>query len=279
MAQTSVQYTPVQVLQAARRAEAEGKMDYALQFYRHIVEHHGTSVEAQEAREGLFRIAEWRWGEARIARRQEATASNGFGGQGGHAAQAGHQGNNQGGHQGSHQGHQGGHQGSHQGHQGGHQGGHGGPRQAAAASAQAAQQQAYAPEPADQSTPMTGGVTKLPQIIAREAAAKAAEANNVEEHVPFKARYRAATFAAQLVSGCGWASALGGLLVVALAFADIAADVSAVALLGLPLGVVLGIPATVIGLVLIVTGSLAIAVFDNTNATLEHLSTRRRRAG
>ena len=67
MVQTSMQYTPVQVLQAARRAEAEGKMDYALQFYRHLVEQHGTTPEAQEAREGLFRIAEWRWGEARIA--------------------------------------------------------------------------------------------------------------------------------------------------------------------------------------------------------------------
>ena len=60
MVQTSVQFTPVQVLQAARRAEAEGKMDYALQFYRHLVEQHGTTPEAQEAREGLFRIAEWR---------------------------------------------------------------------------------------------------------------------------------------------------------------------------------------------------------------------------
>src|ERR1700704_5459754 len=79
MAQASVQYTQVQVLQAARRAEAEGKMDYALQFYRHIVEHHGTSVEAQEAREGLFRIAEWRWGEARVARRQEAGGGNSAG--------------------------------------------------------------------------------------------------------------------------------------------------------------------------------------------------------
>jgi hypothetical protein len=76
MAQASLQYTPVQVLQAARRAEAEGKMDYALQFYRHLVEQHSSSVEAQEAREGLFRIAEWRWGEARVARRQEA-ANNG----------------------------------------------------------------------------------------------------------------------------------------------------------------------------------------------------------
>jgi hypothetical protein len=63
MGQMSVQYTPVQVLQAARRAEAEGKMDYALQFYRHLVENHGQTGEAQEAREGLFRIAEWRWGD------------------------------------------------------------------------------------------------------------------------------------------------------------------------------------------------------------------------
>ena len=74
MVQTSVQFTPVQVLQAAKRAEAEGKMDYALQFYRHLVEQHGTTAEAQDAREGLFRIAEWRWGEARVARTREAGA-------------------------------------------------------------------------------------------------------------------------------------------------------------------------------------------------------------
>jgi len=79
MVQTSVQFTPVQVLQAARRAEAEGKMDYALQFYRHLVEQHGTTAEAQEAREGLFRIAEWRWGEARVARNREAGIAAGGG--------------------------------------------------------------------------------------------------------------------------------------------------------------------------------------------------------
>src|SRR4029079_864351 len=47
-------------------------MDYALQFYRHLVEQHGTTAEAQEAREGLFRIAEWRWGAARVARTRES---------------------------------------------------------------------------------------------------------------------------------------------------------------------------------------------------------------
>jgi hypothetical protein len=89
MGQMSVQYTPVQVLQAARRAEAEGKMDYALQFYRHLVEHHGMTAEAQEAREGLFRIAEWRWGEARVtSRRQEA--ANGAPSHNAYAASAQH---------------------------------------------------------------------------------------------------------------------------------------------------------------------------------------------
>ncbi len=245
MAQTQVQYTPVQVLQAARRAEAEGKMDYALQFYRHIVEHHGTAIEAQEAREGLFRIAEWRWGEARIARRQEAATANGYSGQPQQQQQQPQQ-----------------------------------PQQQRTSPASVAtanpQQQSYTPEPADAAVPMTGA-TRMPQIIAREAAAQAAEGNDAP--VAYKARYRAARFIALLLSGCGWASVLGGVAVALLAFADATADISAAVLLGLPLGVVLGVPAAVIGLVLIVTGYLAVAVFESTNATLEQLSMRRRRAG
>jgi hypothetical protein len=248
MAQTQVQYTPVQVLQAARRAEAEGKMDYALQFYRHIVEHHGTAIEAQEAREGLFRIAEWRWGEARIARRQEAAVANGYSGQGGQSVQSVQSGQPQQQRE----------------------------RVAVTPAATSAQQQSYTPEPADSAVPMTGA-TRMPQIIAREAAAQAAEGN--EAPVAYKARYRVARFMALLLSGCGWASVLGGVAVALLAFADATADVSAVALLGLPLGIVLGVPAAVIGLVLIVTGYLAVAVFESTNATLEQLSMRRRRAG
>ena len=47
---TPPQFTPAQILDAARRAEAEGKLEYAMQFYRHIVEHHGAAGEAYEAR-------------------------------------------------------------------------------------------------------------------------------------------------------------------------------------------------------------------------------------
>jgi hypothetical protein len=211
MGQMSVQYTPVQVLQAARRAEAEGKMDYALQFYRHLVEHHGMTAEAQEAREGLFRIAEWRWGEARVTRRQEPNAPP-----------------------------------SH-------------------ASYGASAQHDYPPEPPQH----------LPQVIAREAARAAAASLGQ----PYKARYRSATIVASLVSGVGWASVLAGVLVTLLAAGGLIGEMSAGGLLGLPVGVVVGVPAAVIGLVLIVTGQLATAVFESANATLELLAQGRGRVG
>ncbi len=206
MGQMSVQYTPVQVLQAARRAEAEGKMDYALQFYRHLVEHHGMTAEAQEAREGLFRIAEWRWGEARVTRREAAN----------------------------------------------------GPPSHAAYSAPGPQQ--------DYSGSEHPG--PLPQVIAREAARAAGAA--VAQ--PYRSRYRGATIVASLLTGVGWAVVAGGMLIALLAAGGFVADVSAGGLLGLPVGVLLGIPTAVIGLVLVVAGQLATAIFESTNATLELLA-------
>lgn len=56
MAQGTPQFSPAQVLEAGRRAEAEGKFDYAVQFYRHLVTHFASSPEAGAAREGLDRI-------------------------------------------------------------------------------------------------------------------------------------------------------------------------------------------------------------------------------
>jgi len=222
----SVQYTPVQVLQAARRAEAEGKMDYALQFYRHLVEHHGMTAEAQEAREGLFRIAEWRWGEARVTRRPEA-------------GNAPPQRNDAQRHDPQRQDAQ-------------RQDAYG----AAAAAQQHAHHQDYASEPPQH----------LPQVIAREAAKAAGMAGE-----PYRARYRGATMVANLVSAVGWTAVLTGVIVAVLAVGGFVADVSAGGLLGLPVGVLLGVPAAVIGLVLVVTGQLATAVFESANATLELL--------
>jgi hypothetical protein len=220
MMHTSVQYTPLQVLQAARRAEAEGKMDYALQFYRHIVENHGSTPEALESREGLMRIAEWRWSETRGSQRRQDYAG-----------------------------------------------------------AQPSQQR-YAPPPSERpdayaDTEAAAGSGRLPQIIAREAA-KAAEGAAPAAIAP---RYRLAKITAQLVSGVGWASVVAGLAAAIVAAAGMVAEFAAAGLLGLPVGVLLGMPTAVFGLVLVLTGHLATAVFEGANATLELLSIERGRAG
>ena len=56
MVHTSPQFTPPQLLEAGHRAEAEGKLDLAAQFYRHLTEHYVYTPEAAEARNGLGRI-------------------------------------------------------------------------------------------------------------------------------------------------------------------------------------------------------------------------------
>lgn len=65
MESTSPHYTPVQVLQAGRRAEAGGRPDYAIQFYRHLVTHHPASPEGLEARGSLDRLTDFSRSEAR----------------------------------------------------------------------------------------------------------------------------------------------------------------------------------------------------------------------
>ena len=57
MAQGSQQFSSAKVLQAAQQAEASGNLDYAIQFYSHISDHHPASPEAPAAREGLARLA------------------------------------------------------------------------------------------------------------------------------------------------------------------------------------------------------------------------------
>lgn len=56
MPQASLQFTPRQLLDAGRRAEAEGKPDLAQQFYGHLSDHYGHTPEAAEGRHSLARI-------------------------------------------------------------------------------------------------------------------------------------------------------------------------------------------------------------------------------
>jgi hypothetical protein len=56
MVQGASQFTPRQLLEAGRRAEAEGKLDLAQQFYGHLSDRYGHTSEATEGRNGLVRI-------------------------------------------------------------------------------------------------------------------------------------------------------------------------------------------------------------------------------
>jgi hypothetical protein len=56
MLQAAPQFSPHQLIDAGRRAEAEGQLDYAAQFYRHLADHYPYTAEAAEARNALGRI-------------------------------------------------------------------------------------------------------------------------------------------------------------------------------------------------------------------------------
>ena len=57
MAQATQNYTAAQILEAGRRAEAEGRIDHAVQFYRHLTDHMGFTSEAATADQSLQRLA------------------------------------------------------------------------------------------------------------------------------------------------------------------------------------------------------------------------------
>lgn len=54
--QPAAQFTPEQLIVAGRRAESQGQVAYALQFYRYLAEKYPNTAEAFEARDALFRL-------------------------------------------------------------------------------------------------------------------------------------------------------------------------------------------------------------------------------
>jgi len=52
----SPQFTPAQLIDSGRRAEAEGRLDLASRFYGHLTEHFADAPEAAEAHGSLGRI-------------------------------------------------------------------------------------------------------------------------------------------------------------------------------------------------------------------------------
>jgi hypothetical protein len=67
MVAASPQFTPGQLIESGRRAETEGRLDLAVQFYRHLTEHFAGAAEAAEAHGALGRIGIWQSeGEATV---------------------------------------------------------------------------------------------------------------------------------------------------------------------------------------------------------------------
>jgi hypothetical protein len=237
---SSPQFTPAQVLNAARRAEAEGKLDYAAQFYRHIVDYYAATPEAQDAREGLGRL-EWRRKEPPAARpRPMAPApppplSSLNGGSGAaRAPLALHAPREEGGY----------------------------PRPAGFG------------EPGGSRGP--GAPSRLPQAVG-DTLAPSDQAEEPVDDLPDAGGYRTGRIMAAMIAVMGWAALLGGVMVFVLAFTIAPASLSA-PVLGLPLGFLVGIALIVGGIVLVLAGQLAHAVFDNASAVRHLLAIEKAKA-
>ena len=56
MAQAQQQFTPKQILEAGQRAVAEGRTDYARQFFQHLIDHYADTAEAASARNEVLSL-------------------------------------------------------------------------------------------------------------------------------------------------------------------------------------------------------------------------------
>jgi hypothetical protein len=66
MLQATPQFTPQQLLDAGRRAEAEGRHDLAAKFYRQLADYYAYTAEAAEARSALARLGGAVWQPASV---------------------------------------------------------------------------------------------------------------------------------------------------------------------------------------------------------------------
>jgi hypothetical protein len=228
---SSPQFTPAQVLNAARRAEAEGKLDYAAQFYRHIVDYFGASPEAQDAREGLGRI-EWRRQEP-VMRPRPAAAPPSLNGANG-------------------------------------------PARAPLAMHRPRDEHGYARPPAPGETggpPAAVSAARLPQVAPGAMEPEPAVADDPSD----AGAYRTGRLMAGVIAVIGWTALLSGVFVLVLTFTMAPASLL-VPMLGLPAGLLAGVALLVGGVVFVLAGQLALAVFDNAGAVRHLLAIEKTKA-
>lgn len=139
----------------------------------------------------------------------------------------------------------------------------------AAASAARLSAEAHAPHAHGED----GEPMRLPEVVARRAR-ELAEAEIADR---FEPRYRVARLIAVVFTWLGWFVAAGGTALVMLAFVGIPAAAAA-PVFGVAGGFVIGAGTLVSGLVLVLGGQVALAIFDNADAMREVKAIMRVRA-
>lgn len=256
----SQSYSPAQLLAIGQRAEAEGKFDYATQFYSHLADHYRNTPEAHEALYGLQRIERYVQAQAaqthnpqpQAPRRdaspsyplQQRQPSSQTGGRGAaRTAQPGPR--------------------------------HEWPQAAQperpnlAGNIASARSSLPAPVHDDE----LEDDARLPRLVAR------AGRSDEDEYAHGVPEYRIGRFMAVVLAAVGWFLLVVGLVVLLAGLAGVPASFSAAGLLGLLLGVELGLGAIVTGVILLFVSQLGRAVFDSASAARELVEMERTKSG
>lgn len=252
-------YSPTQLLAIGQRAEAEGKFDYATQFYSHLAEHYRNTAEAHEALYGLQRIERYLQAQAAQARnpqpqpsrrdasqtfpQQQRQPSSQTGGRGAtRTAQSGPR---------------------HEWPQTAQQ------ERANLANTTVARSSLPAPVRDDEEEEDT----RLPRLVAR------AGMPDDDEYAHGVPEYRIGRFMSVVLAAIGWILLVVGLVVLLAGLAGVPASFSAAGLVGLPLGVELGLGAIAAGVMLLFVSQLGRAVFDTAGAARELVEIERAKSG
>jgi hypothetical protein len=273
----SPQYTPAQILEMGHRAEHEGNLEYATQFYSYIADNLAGAPEAVDARLALERLSHSRqW-------RPEHTQAQAHPSQ---PAPAGYD-----------------------------EVPHTGPP--AQPSPEVAHRHATSTLAPHVSRPVAGrpdpslsipgsqlaharvedprqqGIAPAHQPYGQPSATPPADPANTTEHLPHAAQpvedgeeeaefvpgYRLGRFIASALQLFGWLILLGGFVFVGLTVAGVVGNEVAATIGGLPGSVFPGLAAIVTGLAMVFIGTLAQATFEAANNTREILEIERAKAG
>ncbi len=273
----SPQYTPAQILEMGHRAEHEGNLEYATQFYSYIADNLAGAPEAVDARLALERLSHFR------QRRPEYPPSTA------HCSQPTPAGCDEVPHTGP-------------------------PAQPSPDVAHYQATSAHAPHVSrpvggrpEPSLSIPGGQAVQPRVedprqqdigpvhqpYGQPSATPIADRASTTEHLPhaaqpdedgeeeteFVPRYRLGRFIASALQLFGWLILLGGFIFVGLTVAGVVGTEVAATIGGLPGGVLPGLTAIATGLALVFIGALAQATFEAANNTREILEIERAKAG